>query len=665
MGNGGRGYHAMPVRIQCSNPKCRGTFSVTDAGRIGYCPSCGWKLGSVSGSEGEAPPGAGGISSFESIGSPWDLTPKAMVGGRYRVDRKLGAGAMGAVYLAEDTKLRRLVALKVPHQDLCENNPKFLDRLYREAQIAARFNDPRICSIHDIDHADGLHYIVMRYVEGKTLEEVLGGRPLDPADAAAKARSLAETLQEAHSRDIIHRDLKPANLMVGLKGELIVMDFGLAKRMVTEAEDHFQSMPGTFRGTLVYASPEQVEARDDEIGPGSDIYALGVILYQLLTGRLPFEASGRYMLMNRIVNEPPEPPSRHAPEVGPELDAIVLRAMAKNIPDRFATMTEFARALRDYLEKPSTVPPTTPAPDPGASTVEPPIPPPTRYEEFSTSEEFEILPDEAEFRPAIEPEPPSVELSREYGPQYIGPRSGMRLIRVEPGEFTMGSADGDLDERPAHKVRIDRAFYLGRCPVTHAEYANLYGRTPGHFLDDPKNPVEQVDWLDAVRFCNSLSVRDGLPPFYRVGEKAATVADWRGPGYRLPTEAEWEYACRAGRSSRFGFGDDETKLGRYAWYAANSGGKTHPVGSKRANAWGFHDMHGNVWEWCWDGYDPQSYKRPKAVDPTGPESARPFRVLRGGNWRDDPAGLRSAKRLWFVPSIRLRYIGFRVARTAE
>ena len=138
-----------------------------------------------------------------------------------------------------------------------------------------------------------------------------------------------------------------------------------------------------------------------------------------------------------------------------------------------------------------------------------------------------------------------------------------------------------------------------------------------------------------------------------------------GPGYRLPTEAEWEYACRAGRTSRFGCGDDEVKLQAHAWFAANAEGRTHAVGGKSPNRWGLFDMHGNVAEWCFDWYDPLYYKKGEDIDPQGPDLARRFRSARGGNWGDLPTALRASNRFWSVPSIRLRNIGFRVARTID
>ena len=214
---------------------------------------------------------------------------------------------------------------------------------------------------------------------------------------------------------------------------------------------------------------------------------------------------------------------------------------------------------------------------------------------------------------------------------------GTTLQLIEPGVFTMGGRDDD-DGKPAHPVTLTQPFYLGVWPVTQAQYEQVIQTNPSHFKC-PNGPVEKVSWFEACEFCRLLS------------QKESGV-------YRLPTEAEWEYACRAGSTTAYCFGDSEMLLRDYAWFRDNSSRKPHPVGEKQPNAWGFHDMHGNVWEWCQDYW--AEYTANAQTDPGGPPSG-PSRVHRGGSWNDDAGLCRSAKRYKFPPEYKDTTTGFRVA----
>jgi formylglycine-generating enzyme required for sulfatase activity len=217
---------------------------------------------------------------------------------------------------------------------------------------------------------------------------------------------------------------------------------------------------------------------------------------------------------------------------------------------------------------------------------------------------------------------------------------GMRFVPIPAGTFTMG------EDHEAHQVTLTQPFELGVYEVTQEQYEAVMGTNPSHFKG-PQNPVEVVSWAEAVEFCRKWS---DLP-----AEKSA------GYVYRLPTEAEWEYACRAGTQSIYSFGDSDSELGDYAWYTDNSGGTTHPVGGKTPNAWGLYDMHGNVWEWCQDRYG--SYPSGAVTDPTGPSSGS-RRVTRGGSWFYHSVHCRSVWRVWFPPDYRLNHLGFRVLRSS-
>jgi formylglycine-generating enzyme required for sulfatase activity len=232
---------------------------------------------------------------------------------------------------------------------------------------------------------------------------------------------------------------------------------------------------------------------------------------------------------------------------------------------------------------------------------------------------------------------------------------GMTLVLIPAGAFMMGSPDSGIDaeenERPLHKVRITKPFWLGKYEVTVGQFRKFieesdYRRSEWRNAFDgqtDEHPVVNVSWDDAVAFCQWLSKREDK-------------------SYRLPTEAEWEYACRAGTTTRWSFGDNEGDLGEYAWYEDNSAEKTHPVGQKQTNAWGLYDMHGNVWEWCADWYAKDYHSKSPTNDPAGP-SSRTHRVLRGGSWDDCAWNCRSARRFDLLSDSRIPYIGFRVART--
>ncbi len=236
------------------------------------------------------------------------------------------------------------------------------------------------------------------------------------------------------------------------------------------------------------------------------------------------------------------------------------------------------------------------------------------------------------------------------------------LIAIPAGTFRMGSPEEEEgrfgSEGPLHEVTVS-AFRCMRFQVTRRLYAEILGDDPGWPEGAAGDrPVNNVSWLDAARFCNALSAKEGLTPCYAI-EGDAVSWNRAANGYRLPTEAEWEYACRAGTQTRWSFGDNVTELEQFAWFAGNSQNEPQPVGARKPNPWGLHDMHGNVFEWCWDWFGP--YRAERQADPSGPEKG-PGRVLRGGSFDDSPRYLRSADRGRFEPGYRDRNVGFRCVR---
>jgi len=214
--------------------------------------------------------------------------------------------------------------------------------------------------------------------------------------------------------------------------------------------------------------------------------------------------------------------------------------------------------------------------------------------------------------------------------------SGIEMVLLPAGRFTMGDKD-ELDA-PPHEVAIS-SFYMDKYLVTQQQYETICGENPARWKGDT-NPVEQVSWWAAAKFCNERSKKEGLDPCY---DLKTGHCDFDANGYRLPTEAEWEYACRAGTQTSYFFGDVPTKLGEYAWFKDNAGGRPQPVGGKRPNPWGLYDICGNVWHWCNDFYQVDYYDQAPQEDPRGPEVGE-TRVVRGGAWKFSGESCRSGYR---------------------
>ena len=245
----------------------------------------------------------------------------------------------------------------------------------------------------------------------------------------------------------------------------------------------------------------------------------------------------------------------------------------------------------------------------------------------------------------------------------ITTKTGIEMVLCPAGEFAMGDDAGDEDERPAHTVRV-AALYMDKHEVTQKAYESLTGMNPSRFKG-PDRPVERVSWTSAAKYCNLRSLREGFRSCY----DAETLAcDFGADGYRLPTEAEWEYVCRAGTKAAYSFGGDPVRLGEFAWFKANANDATHPGGQKRPNPWGLHDMHGNVAEWCNDAYGEGYYQERQGADPRGPATGEK-RVLRGGSWRSGADRSGSAARAAEPPGFAdvcfgYEAYGFRCVRRA-
>ncbi len=248
--------------------------------------------------------------------------------------------------------------------------------------------------------------------------------------------------------------------------------------------------------------------------------------------------------------------------------------------------------------------------------------------------------------------------------QAIVTETGIEMVLIPGGTFMMGDPNGEADEQPVREVTIS-PFTMDRFEVTQEDFESLMGQNPSKSKGADK-PVEQLSWFAAVKYCNMRSLREGLEPCYQL---EPFQCNYEANGYRLPTEAEWEYACRAGSATVYSYGDDPRKLSKYAWFEDNANNMTHPVGQKAPNAWGLYDMHGNVLEWCNDSYEDAYADKSPVVDPHGPENGEEC-VLRGGGFVSGAEYCRSAARYSEPPGLAdvcfgYDAYGFRCVRRAR
>jgi formylglycine-generating enzyme required for sulfatase activity len=511
---------------------------------------------------------------------------------RYRIIRKLGAGGMGAVFQAEQIDLgNRLVALKVLNRDFLEDD-RFLMRFHDEGISTARIQHPNVVTIYESGQASDGPYIAMEYLEGEPLRTTLRRRgSLPVTECADILQQTSRGLNAAHKLGIIHRDLKPDNIFLthGDEGELIVkvVDFGIAKLR----DSVTRTLPGTVLGTPAYMSFEQASCLPSaDLDARSDIYSLGVVTYEMLTGRVPFHSDTPIGYIAKHKFEPPPPFQTIAPglHVSAGVEATVMKALAKHREERYGRVLDFARDFREA---------------------------------------------------ALAPEPA---IGGQGGEQVrTNPKDGLAYVWIPPGTFMMGCSPRDTqcydNENPCHPVTLTRGFWLGQTPVTVAaftQYAAATGKempAPPRFNPNWSNgqmPIVNVTWEQARDYC-------------------------RWAGGRLPTEAEWEHAARAGSSEpRYGHID------AVAWHKGNADDRAHEVAENAANGFGLFDMLGNVWEWVNDWYGENYYRETPPQDPHGPKRGD-LRVLRGGSYHTDEALARASFRFGCLPDITNPNVGFR------
>jgi formylglycine-generating enzyme required for sulfatase activity len=348
----------MSLTVKCPHPDCGrpSTLAEGSVGRAVLCPHCRRQF--FASSTASPPPAADAQTSAE-VPIPTGGLPRQI--GRFLVRARLGEGAFGTVYRAYDPQLDRDVALKVPLPGRFEG-PQQAERFLREARAAARLRHPHVVPLFEASEQAPHFYLASALIQGRTLAAALDEGPFDFREAARVARELAEALAYAHGEGVVHRDVKPANVMLDEKGAALLLDFGLAHRQGGEKR---LTGEGAVVGTPAYIAPEQLAAGSAEVSAASDQYSLGVVLYELLCGRAPFEGPTEVVLFNALHSEPP-PPRSFNPAVPPALEAICLKALAKRPQDRHADCQEMAGHLRRWLDGQSPTDPHLPAASPGA-----------------------------------------------------------------------------------------------------------------------------------------------------------------------------------------------------------------------------------------------------------------------------------------------------------
>ncbi len=338
----------MTFQVQCSNPQCRlgWTIPAELVGRALRCPRCGSPL---------APPlvqPSGPVAPAPLPSRREPVFPHETTIGRYQIRGPLGVGSYGQVYRAFDPHLLREVAIKVLHPDRLDST-EAVERFRREARSAGRLHHPGIVPVYDAGQHEDRFYIASALIDGQPLSQLIPPGGMDPRRAVQLTLQVAEALAHAHEHGILHRDVKPANVLVDRQDQAYLTDFGLAGSAIPDPNR--LTRPGSILGTPAYMSPEQARSQLELIGPATDLYSLGVILYQMLTGHVPFEGS-LAAVIQQVIMTVPLPPSQRRPDVDPQLDAICMRLLAKNPAERFPSARVLADTLRYWLNPTETRP---------------------------------------------------------------------------------------------------------------------------------------------------------------------------------------------------------------------------------------------------------------------------------------------------------------------
>ena len=555
--------------------------------------------------------------------------------GKYRIIKKLGQGGFGITYLAENTLLEGKVAIKeFFFKEYCERDnatchvtiptsgnreivERFKQKFIKEAKTIFRLNHPNIVRIHDVFEENDTAYYVMDYIEGESLGDMVKRRGAIPeAEALGYVKDAASALEYIHSKNINHLDINPDNLMKRKEdGRIIVIDFGVAKQYAAvisegctpECISHDYSPVELYR-----------KNREQTFSPQSDVYALAATLFKLLTGNTPPEAI-------EVLGEGLPVAELQEKHISRSVISAIAMAM-KGRHERTQSIVEFVSNLENRANKSQKL-----IFKRGwlwALVVAVAIVAIWLMVPFNKGASSDNSSNDSIYTPKIK--------------TFYANGVPFDMVEVRGGTFRMGATseqgrDAKSNEKPVHSVTLS-GYYIGKTEVTQVLWEAVMGINPSRFKGDYL-PVENVSWDDCQEFIRKLN-------------------SMTGQNFRLPTEAEWEFACRGGNNSRGYKYSGSNNLGSVAWYDGNSGNKTHPVGTKAPNELGIYDMSGNVWEWCSDWF--ANYSSGAQTNPTGPYGGS-RRVCRGGSWYSFVRCCRSSIRINYFPTYRGYYLGLRLA----
>ena len=628
----------------------------------------------------------------------------AVLDNRYRIIKYLASGGFGNTYVAEDNRLGGEVAIKeffmrgTNHRSEdgttvdvsnAENQALFdsqLGKFKREAARIFKLRNDHIIHVFDLFDANGTSYYVMDLVKGTSLSAVVHEHPMPEAEARDAILQVLDALKAIHANGLYHLDIKPGNIMRDADGHCTLIDFGASKQLTADERSTYSS--STMAYTPGYAAIEQIAQQTKNIGPWTDLYALGATFYCLLTGNRPPEVEADDMAPDgrqfpypdevsvqsrRAIAAMMNPSRRLRPQNADEVIALLEDDATMVLPGKVKPQESVEEETQVLGARPD-----APA---GDDTIRLPaqnLPPSLgnvenspiydEEEEHSSKTFIYVLlfaglaglfvwyynsrPQEKEApAAAVTESPASVELAapaeeeiKEEEPKFDPVIQNLidNMVDVSGGTFTMGATseqgeDALDDEYPTHRVTLS-SFSIGRYEVTQEEWKAVMGSNPSEFKG-AKRPVENVSWDDCQKFIRKLN-------------------EMTGKNFRLPTEAEWEFAARGGNHSRGYKYAGGNSIGSVAWYDENSGEQTHNVGTKSPNELGLYDMAGNVWEWCRDWYG--DYSLSSQSNPKGPSSDS-FRVIRGGSWTGVDGSCRVTYRDCLTPDFSGYSLGFRLA----